>query len=295
MEPDMQNGFTPPLEGELEIIAEHLRQLTVQVRGHRRGGGAGVIWRSTGIIITNAHVVRAPSATVILADGRAFAALVSARDSQRDLAVLTLQASDLPAASIGDSSTLRVGELAFAVGNPLGIVGVLTAGIIHALSPADGAYGRGWIQADIHLAPGNSGGPLADAQGRIIGINSMVAGGLAFAVPSNAVERFLNEEAKPPMLGVTLQTVSMPIAGKRIFGLLVLGVAVGGTAEAAGISIGDVLIGIGGQLFGSSHDLSRALRHAGAGSRLPLDLIRGGQPIVCEVAVRASRSGTEAA
>jgi serine protease Do len=294
MGPDMQNGFTS-LEGELEIIAERLRQLTVQVRGHQPGGGAGVIWRSTGTIITNAHVARAPSATITLADGRAFEAPVTARDSQRDLAVLTLQASGLPAASIGDSSTLRVGELAFAVGNPLGIVGALSAGIIHALSPADGAYGGGWIQADIHLAPGNSGGPLADAQGRIIGINSMVAGGLAFAVSSNAVERFLNEDAKPPMLGVTLRSVSMPIEGKRILGLLVLGVVVGGTAEAAGISIGDVLIGIGGQLFGSSHDLSRALRHAGVGSRLPLNLIRGGRPIVCEVAVRASRSETEAA
>jgi serine protease Do len=294
MGPDMQNGSTP-LGGELEIMAERLRRLTVQVRGHQPGGGSGVIWRSTGTIITNAHVAPGPSATVTLADGRAFEAPVTARDSQRDLAVLALQASDLPAASIGDSSTLRVGELAFAVGNPLGIVGALSAGIIHALSPTDGAYGGGWIPADIRLAPGNSGGPLADAQGRIIGINSMVAGGLAFAVPSNAVERFLNEDVKPPMLGVTLRSVSIPVAGKRILGLLVLGVVVGGTAEAAGISIGDVLIGIAGQLFGSSHDLSRALRHAGAGSRLPLDLIRGGQLIVCEVAVRASRSGTEAA
>ena len=109
---------------------------------------------------------------------------------------------------------MRVGELAFAVGNPLGIVGALTAGIIHALVPADGAYGQGWIQADIHLAPGNSGGPLADAQGRIIGINSMVAGGLAFAVPSNVVERFLNGDSKHPMLGVTLRSVSMPYDGQ---------------------------------------------------------------------------------
>ena len=277
------------------MIAEHLRQLTVQVQGRRPGGGSGVIWRSTGLIITNAHVVRAPSATVTLADGRAFEATVTARDLQRDLAVLRLQASDLPCAPIGDSSAVRVGELAFAVGNPLGIVGALTAGIIHALVPADGAYGQGWIQADIHLAPGNSGGPLADAQGRIIGINSMVAGGLAFAVPSNVVERFLNGDSKHRMLGVTLRSVSMPYEGKRVLGLLVLGVAIGGAAEAARIMIGDVLIGIGGQLFSSPQDSSRALRHVGAGGRLAIDLIRGGQLIVCEVAVSASRSGTEAA
>jgi S1-C subfamily serine protease len=123
----------------------------------------------------------------------------------------------------------------------------------------------------------------------------MVAGGIAFAVPSNAVERFLHEDAKAPTLGVTLRSVSMPLEGKRIFGLLVLGVAVGGSAEAAGIAIGDVLIGSGGQLFANPQDLRQAFRHAVAGGRCPIDLIRGGQRIICEVPVSASRSGTEAA
>jgi serine protease Do len=283
------------LERELAMIAEQLRQVTVQVHGRRAGGGSGVIWRSAGLIITNAHVARAPSATVTLANGRAFEATVTARDLQRDLAVLRMQASDLPSAAIADSSAVRVGELAFAVGNPFGIVGAVTVGIIHALGPPDGGPGQGWIRADIRLSPGNSGGPLADAQGRIIGINSMVAGGLAFAIPSNAVERFLNGDAKHPRLGVTLRSISLPHEGKRVFGLLVLQVAPRGAAEAAGIMIGDVLIGTGGRPFGSPQDLSRALRHAGAGGRLALDVIRGGQPIVCEVAVSASRSGTEAA
>jgi serine protease Do len=290
----MKKG-SAPLNHELETLAERLRRLTVQVRGRHPGGGSGVIWRSTGTIITNAHVVRAPSATVTLVDGRVFEATVSARDPQRDLAALKLQASDLPAAAIGDSSAVHVGELVFAVGNPLGMVGALSIGIIHALSPADGAYGQGWIQADIHLAPGNSGGLLADAQGRIIGINSMVVRGLAFAVSSNAVERFLNDDGQRPMLGVTLRSVSMSNAGKRGLGLLVLGVAAGSTAEAAGIMIGDVLIGIGGQPFGSPQDLSRALRHVGTGGRLAIDLMRGGQRIISEVAVSASRSGTQAA
>jgi len=294
MGPAMKRGYTA-LEHELEKVAERLRRLTVQVQGRQPGGGSGVIWRSTGMIITNAHVTRAPSAMVTLSDGRAFEAAVTARDPQRDLAALTLQAGDLASAPIGDSSALHVGELVFAVGNPLGIVGALTAGIIHALSPADGASGQGWIQADLHLAPGNSGGPLADAQGRIIGINSMVVGGLAFAVPSNAVERFLTEDGKGPMLGVTLRSVSIPLEGERVLGLLVLGTAAGGAAAAAGVSIGDVLIGIGGKLFGNPQALSRALQHAGAGDRLPIDLIRGGRRIVCEVAVSAGRSGTEAA
>jgi serine protease Do len=133
------------LERELERIAEHLRRLTVRVYGGGRGGGSGVIWRSTGLIITNAHVVRAPSATVRLEDGRAFEATVSASDAQRDLVVLTLPASNLPAAVIGDSSAVRVGELVFAVGNPLGIVGVLTAGILHGLGLAEGAGSLEWL------------------------------------------------------------------------------------------------------------------------------------------------------
>jgi serine protease Do len=118
---------------------------------------------------------------------------------------------------------------------------------------------------------------------------------LAFAVSSNAVERFLNDDGQSPMLGVTLRSVSMSNACKRVLGLLVLGVAAGSTAEAAGIIIGDVLIGIGGQPFGSPQDLSRALRQVGTGGRLAIDLLRGGQRIISEVAVSASRSGIQAA
>jgi serine protease Do len=294
MEPDMKREHTP-LERELEVIAERLRHATVQVHGRQPGGGSGVIWRATGVIITNAHVVRGPSATVTLSDGRTFAATVDARDPQYDLAVLTIGAGDLPSAPIGDSSALRVGALVLAVGNPMGSVGALTAGIIHALSPVDGAFGQGWIQADLHLAPGNSGGPLADAQGRVIGINSMVSGGLALAVPSHTVEHFLHEKGQRPMLGVTLRPVSIPLQGERMLGLLVLEVVAGGTAEAAGIMLGDVLIGVSEQVFGTPEDLGRALRHARAGDRLSIDLIRGGQRFACEVAVRINSSGTEAA
>src|SRR5262245_20019802 len=258
-------GRAIPLQGELEKIVEHLRQLTVQVRGSQVGGGSGVIWRSTGTILTNAHVARTPLATVTLADGRAFEATIIRRDPQRDLAVLTLRGSDLPVAVIGDSSTVHVGELVFAVGNPLGIVGALTAGIIHAIGPADGVDDQGWIQADIRLAPGNSGGLLANAQGHIVGINSMVAGGLALAVPSNAVEDFLAEKGKPPTLGVTLQSVSLGHEGKRMMGLLVVDVTTEGAAEAAGIMLGDVLLGINGQRLGSAQALRRVLRHTGEG------------------------------
>jgi serine protease Do len=283
------------LTHELETMAERLRESTVQVHGRQSGGGSGVIWRSTGVIITNAHVARGSSATVKLLDGRLLEAIVAARDLQRDLAVLRVEANDLPSASIRASSALHVGELVFALGNPFGLVGALTVGIIHAFNPAEGVYGHGWLQADISVARGNSGGPLADAQGRVIGINSMVAGGLTLAIPSDAVEHFLNEGGTPPMLGVTLRSVSIPLQGARIFGLLVLGVAAGGAAEAAGISIGDVVIGVAGQLLGRPDDLTSAVRHARPGDRVAIDLIRGGERLACEVTVGTLRSGTEAA
>ncbi len=172
---------------ELAAVAAALSRSTVQVRSRRYGAGSGVIWHSSGLIITNSHVVRGSRATVELSDGRVFDAVCTSRDPQRDLATLKVSAVDLPSATVGDSDALRVGELVLAVGNPLGLVGALTTGIIHAIAPKDAS----WVQADVRLAPGNSGGPLADAQGRVIGINTVIAGGLALAVPSNAVERFL--------------------------------------------------------------------------------------------------------
>ena len=123
------------LARELERVAEHLRRFTVRVHGGGRGGGSGVVWRPTGLILTNAHVARAPSAAVTLADGRTFEAAVTATDLRLDLAALALPAGDLPTARIGDSDAVRVGELALAVGNPLGMAGALTAGIIHGLGP----------------------------------------------------------------------------------------------------------------------------------------------------------------
>lgn len=288
-------GVYRRLAHDLEDVAERLCRSTVQVRGRGPGGGSGVIWRADGLIITNAHVAHGPRATVQLSDGRVLPATVTVRDPQRDLAALTVEAASLPAAPIGDSRALRVGQLVLAVGNPLGVTGAVTAGIIHAIDFADAAGSREWIQADVQLAPGNSGGPLADARGDVIGINSMLVEGLALAVPSHMVERFLHGGEERPYLGVTLRGVHVPLAGTRVFGLLVFEVAAGSAAEQAGVWVGDVLIGAGGQPFKAAGDLTRALRQASAGDKLPLDLMRGGKQIVCEVDVRGGMSGTEAA
>jgi serine protease Do len=179
----------------LASLAERLRRVTVEVRGAGRGHGSGVIWSPEGRIVTNAHVARGRP-TVVLSDDRAFEAEVIAWDPAWDLAVLRIEARELPVAEIGDSDALRVGELAFAVGSPFGLRGALSAGMIHAV-PRGGPAGSRFIRADLRLAPGNSGGPLADARGRVVGINAMIHGGLALAIPSNAVERFLGARAAP--------------------------------------------------------------------------------------------------
>ena len=138
--------------------------------------------------------------------------------------------------------------------------------------------------ADIRLAPGNSGGPLADAQGRVVGINTMIAGGLALAVPSHVVERFLKRGSRP-YLGVTLRPVLVQLSNKRRLGLLVLDVAQGSLAKTAGLLTGDVLIGVFGQSFNTPDDLLNVLWHAEPGEVLRLELLRSGQYHHCDVIV----------
>src|SRR5947209_70504 len=179
----------PPGFGE---VAERLRRSTVHISAGGRGHGSGIIVKSEGTIVTNAHVARFGRLAVTLWDGRSFPAEIATRDLRRDLAILRVPASNVPAAPLGDSNQLRPGELVIAIGNPLGFMGALTAGIIHAVGPLPGLGPRKLIQAGVRPAPGNSGGPLADASGNVVGVNTMVAGRLGLAVPSNEVTRLLS-------------------------------------------------------------------------------------------------------
>jgi len=267
------------IEGELAEVVERLRASTVQVRVGGRGAGAGVVWRApAGVVVTNAHVVgRASRAAVELADGRVLDAAVTRRDPRRDLAALAVEATDLPrSVTLGDCRALRPGELVLAVGSPWGVPGALSVGVVHA-APGARAAGRRparqgrWVLADVRLAPGNSGGPLADARGRVVGVNAMVANGrLALAVPCDEVERFLGgADAGRPTLGISARAAG---AGR----LLVLEVAPGGAAERAGLIPGDVLVGAGGRPLESAAALLDALADAGPGGALALELVRGG-------------------
>jgi len=257
-------------------IAEQLRRSTVLVSPGGRGNGSGVIWSADGTVITNAHVARASQMRVQLWDGREFDAALVSRDTRRDLAELRISAANLPAVAAADSSQVRPGELAIAIGNPLGFVGALTTGVVHAVGPLRRFGPEQWVQADVRLAPGNSGGPLADARGRVIGINTMVAGRLALAVPSNAVTSFLASDPIDAWLGVTVAPVQVPRPGSRskVFGLVLLEVEPDGPAANASLLAGDILLGTDEKSFASLDDLSKSLQ--GSGPRvLRLAFLRG--------------------
>lgn len=274
-------------------IAEQLRRSTVLIHSGGRGSGSGVIWSSDGTLITNAHVVRTTRPTVELWDGREFQAAVQSRDSLRDLAQLRIDAMDLPAASAADSSQLRPGELAIAIGNPMGFVGALATGVIHGVGPLRGLGSQSWVQAEVRLAPGNSGGPLADAGGRVVGINTMVAGRLALAIPSNTVRDFLSAAPNDGRLGVTLHPAFIPNPSNRgkAFALVVLKVEPESPAALASLLPGDILLGIEEKRFASLEDLSRALR--GNGPRvLRLEFLRGDYQRIRRVTVQLGNSQT---
>lgn len=272
-------------------IAEQLRRSTVLIHSGGRGAGSGVIWSSDGLVVTNAHVVRGSRVNVQLWDGREFEAAAGSRDPRRDLAQLRIDAENLPAASAADSSQLRPGELAIAIGNPMGFVGALATGVIHALGPLRGLGRQAWVQADVRLAPGNSGGPLANAHGRIVGINTMVAGRLALAIPSNAVGDFLSAGPANAWLGVTVDPalIPRPAGTGKTFGLVILEVEPGSPADLASLMPGDILLGTEENAFTAIEDLSGALQ--GNKPRvLHVEFLRGDYNRIRRVAVQLGTS-----
>jgi serine protease Do len=279
-------------------VVERLRRSTVLLHAGHRGSGSGVIWTSDGLIVTNAHVARSSPPCVQLWDGREFEATVTARDPHRDLAALHINASGLPAATAADSAQLRPGELVIAVGNPLGFVGALTTGVVHAVGPIRGFGSESWVQVGVRLAPGNSGGPLADAHGRVVGINTMVAGRVGLAIPSNTVREFLSVGPSQAWLGVTLQPVLVPRRNGNAFGLVVLEVEPGSPAAQASLLPGDILIGTEATPFHSMEDCSSALEADGP-RLVRLEFLRGDYARVRRVTVqlgapRAPRSAAAA-
>lgn len=173
-------------------LADSLARAVVQVRSpHDGSGGAGLVWGTAGLIVTNAHCIPRGGAIEVASDGRWRGARVIAYHPPHDLALLA--SSSLPASllAIRDADSLRPGELLFAHGHPLGVRDALAMGVLHDVARDRRTGAPRWIVADVRLAPGNSGGPLVDAEGRLVGINSMVVNGLGVAVPAALVQQFV--------------------------------------------------------------------------------------------------------
>lgn len=171
----------------------------VQIR-NGEGHGAGTLWHADGLIVTNAHVVQGRrDLNALLPDGRSLPAQLLAMDERADLAALAVPARGLPTIQLGDSRALRPGDWVMAVGHPWGVRGAVTSGIVIGVGddlPEVGqmAPGRDWIALSAHMRPGHSGGPLVDAQGRLVGVNTMITGpDVGFAIPVHAVKAFLKE------------------------------------------------------------------------------------------------------
>ena len=185
------------LNDEVADVAESVRTSLVQVRSGGRGGGGGTVWHSDGLILTNAHFVEHEPVRVVLPQGDTVPARVVARDKHLDLAALAVEATDLSTIEIGESRRLRPGELVLALGHPWGVKGSITAGVVIGMSfersETDSAK-REMIAVSLSLRPGNSGGPLVDAHGRLVGITSMMTGSeVGLAVPIHVVKAFLRE------------------------------------------------------------------------------------------------------
>ncbi len=191
------SSFVQSLNGDLASVIEAAQRSLVQVHDGRRGAGSGLIWSPDGLIITNAHVVSGRSAPeVTLPDGTTVPARIVGSDPGLDLAALSVDAGGLESLTRGSSRDLLPGELVIAVGHPWGVNGAATAGVMIATGaglPDTPESDREWIAASLKLRPGHSGGPLIDAEGRLVGINTMITGpSVGLAVPIHVVEGFVS-------------------------------------------------------------------------------------------------------
>ncbi len=186
----VDSGFDRTLRSGAGALAERVRLATVEVRTSR-GSGAGIIWDQTGLVVTNAHCAPNGVAVRLSARGRVIDGETVAHARDHDLALILAPGLKGQPFELRDARTLRVGELVFAHGHPLGVLDSLAMGVVHGIARHPRSDEPRFIIADIRLAPGNSGGPLVDAEGRLVGVNSMVVNGLGVAVPGLAVQRFL--------------------------------------------------------------------------------------------------------
>ena len=276
----------------------------------QQGMGSGVVVTKDGYILTNNHVVDgADEVNVTLQDGREFTAKVVGRDPKSDVAVIKIDAKDLPAIVMADSDQVEVGDVVLAIGNPFGIGQTVTTGIVSATGRA-GATGldyEDFIQTDAAINPGNSGGPLVDAEGRLIGINTAILSrsggnqGIGFAIPTNLARDVMESLIKDGRvtrgyMGVMIQDVTPALAKefklKNSNGALVGEVTPDSPAEKAGLKNGDIIIEFNGKKVTDSRNLKLQVARIHPGQSVPLKVLRDGSNKNLEVAVR-ELPGTE--
>jgi S1-C subfamily serine protease len=276
-------------------LTPHVAALQVTTPGGGGGAGSAVVVPGEGLMLTNAHVVgRSRAGRAVFADGSETAVDVVGADPLSDLAVVRARGATPPPAQLGDASTLRVGQLVVAVGNPLGLVGSVTAGVVSGLGRSlptrDGRTARvveDVIQTDAALNPGNSGGALADSAGRVVGVNTAVAGwGLGLAVPVNDTARRIVDalvrdgRVRRAYLGLVSTPAPLPAAlaertGRRR-GLRIVDVVPGSPADRAGLKAGDLVLEAGRQPVAEAQSLQRLLFDEAIGRPLPVTVHRRG-------------------
>ncbi len=305
------DAYSNAVVNAAETVSPSVVKIDVHKGGDQRNGrngresggsGSGFIITPVGFALTNSHVVHgADRIEVTLADGRHPEARIVGSDPETDLAVIRIYAPDLKPVRLGDSNQLRVGQLAIAIGNPYGFQYTVTAGVVSALGrsfrAASGRLMDNIIQTDAALNPGNSGGPLVNSRGEVIGVNTAVilpAQGLCFAIAINTAKYIAGWLIKDGIirrsyLGIGGQTAKIHRRLVRHFhlpneaGMLVIGVEPGSPASRAGLQEGDIIVEFDGHTIAGIDDLHKLLTGAQVGVRLPLVVLRNTEKLQLEV------------
>ncbi|MBC5783692.1 DegQ family serine endoprotease [Ramlibacter sp. USB13] len=300
---------TPDMSDPLEFFRQFQRGGVPQRDVPVRGMGSGFIVGADGVILTNAHVVKDATEVVVkLTDRREFKAKVLGSDPKTDVAVLKINASNLPVVTLGSTENLRVGDWVLAIGAPFGFENTVTAGVVSAKGrslPDDSAVP--FIQTDVAVNPGNSGGPLFNARGEVVGINSQIYSqsggyqGVSFAIPIDLANKIKDEivahgKVEHARLGVAVQEVNQSLADSfgldRPEGALVANVEKGSAADRAGLKPGDVIRAANGKPIVASGDLPAIVGLSQPGQRLALDVWRGGKKL--QLTAELTRSNDKA-
>ena len=296
------DAYSQAVVGAAERVGPSVVHIEARYSNNRRsrsgqGSGSGFVFTSSGYILTNSHVVHGASRLdVTLADGNQHQAHLIGDDPETDLAVIRVHADRLAPAMLGDSKKVRVGQLALAIGHPYGFQSSVTAGVVSALGRSlragSGRLIDDVLQTDAALNPGNSGGPLVDSRGHVIGVNTAMilpAQGICFAIAVNTAKfvagRLIRDgRVRRGRIGIAVQTVPQPMASptgstsrkgaQHRGGVLVVGVDPGGPADRAGLETGDLILGLDGHTVDGIDDLHRLLTEERVGVKIPIRVLR---------------------